>query len=58
MNLTEDGENIPFKVNVHVCNNGISSMHGKELPEQLSFHCEHCRSHTQTNVRLIYKIGV
>ena len=33
--------------NVHVCNNGISSIHGKELPEQLSLHCEHDRSHTQ-----------
>ena len=44
--------------NVHVCNTGISSIHGKELPGQLSFHCEHNRSHTQTNVRHIYKIGV
>ena len=33
-------------VNVHDCNNGISSIHGKELPEQLSIHCEHDRSHT------------
>ena len=30
----------------------------KELPEQLSFHCEHNRSHTQTSVRHIYEIGV
>ena len=45
-------------VNVHVCNNGISSIHGKELPEQLSIHCEHDRSHTQTNVRHICEIGV
>ena len=45
-------------VNVDDCNNGISSIHGKELPEQLSIHCEHKRSHTQTNVRHIYKIGV
>ena len=44
--------------NVHGCNNGISSIHVKELPEQLSLHCEHDRSHTQTNVRHIYKIGV
>ena len=36
-------------VNVHGCNNGISSIHGKELPQQLSLHCEHDRSHTQTN---------
>ena len=32
--------------NVHGCNNGISSIHVKELPEQLSIHCEHYRSHT------------
>ena len=32
--------------NVHDCNNGISSIHGKELPEQLPIHCEHNRSHT------------
>ena len=44
--------------NVHVCNNGISSIHGKELPAQLSIHCEHDRSHTQTNVPHIYEIGV
>ena len=44
--------------NVHDCNNGISSIHGKELPEQSSIHREHNRSHTQTNVRHIYKIGV
>ena len=44
--------------NVHDCNNGIGSFHGKELPEQLSIHCKHNRSHTQTNVRHIYKIGV
>ena len=30
----------------------------KELPEQLQIHCEHDRSHTQTNVRDIYEIGV
>ena len=44
--------------NVHGCNNRISNIHGKELPEQLSLHCEHDRSHTQTNVRHICKIGV
>ena len=42
----------------HVCNIGISSVHGQELPEQLAIHCEHDRSHTQTNVRHIYVIGV
>ena len=45
-------------VNVHDCDNGISSIHGKELPVQLSIHREHNRSHTQTNVRHINKIGV
>ena len=44
--------------NVHGCNNGISSIHGKELPEQLSIHCEHYRCHTEANVRHIDKIGV
>ena len=43
---------------VHDCHNGISSIHEKELPEQLSIHCEHKRSYTQTNFRHIYKIGV
>ena len=43
---------------VHDCNNGISSIHGKRLPEQLSVRCENNRSHTQTNFRHIYKIGV
>ena len=32
--------------NFHLCNIGISSIHGKELPEQLSIHCEHDISHT------------
>ena len=44
--------------NVHVCNNGISSIHGKELLEQLSFHPEYKRPHIGTNVRHICKIGV
>ena len=43
--------------NVHDCNNEISSIHGKEFPRQSEFHREHNRSHTQTNVRQIYKIG-
>ena len=48
-NFTEDGEkHFYVLVNVHDRNNGISSIHGKELPEQLSIHCEHNRSHTQT----------
>ena len=45
-------------VNVHHCNNGISSIHGKELREQLSVHREYKKRHTETNVRHIYKIGV
>ena len=32
-------------VNVHDCNNGKGCIHGKELLEQLSIHCEHKRSH-------------
>ena len=44
--------------NVYGCYNGISSIHGKELPEQLSIHCEHDRSHTRTKVWHIYEIGV
>ena len=44
--------------NVHVCNNGISSIHDKELLGQLPFHREHNTSNTQTNVRHIYEIGV
>ena len=43
--------------NVHGCNDGINSIHGKELPEQLSLYCKHDRSHTQTNVRHIYEIS-
>ena len=44
--------------NVHVCNIGISSIHGKELPGQLSFHHKYERSHLKTNVRHICKISV
>ena len=36
-------------VNVYDCDDGISSIHEKELPEQLSIYREHNRSHTQTN---------
>ena len=43
---------------VHDCDNGSSSIHGKESPEQLSIHCEHNRSHTQTHVRHVHKVGV
>ena len=38
-NVTEDGEtHYMIWGIVHVCNNGISSIHGKELPKQSSFH--------------------
>ena len=59
INVTEDGEKHFYDMeNVHVCNIGISSIHGKELPGQLPFHREYKRSHNETNVRHIYKIGV
>ena len=35
---------------VYGCNNGISSIHGKEFPKQSKFHFEHCRSHTEAHV--------
>ena len=58
-NVTEDGEkHSVFWGMFMTVNNGITSIHGKELPDQLSIHREHDRSHTQTNVRHIYKIGV
>ena len=57
-NVTEDGEIFYGLENVHDCNNGISGIHGEELAEQLSFHCEHCRSHTEANVRHICEISV
>ena len=46
-NVTENGEKTFYDlVNVYGCNNGISSIHGKEKPELLSIHCERDRSHT------------
>ena len=54
MNVTEDGEKHSMILgNVHDCNNGISSIHGRELPGQLPFHREYKRSHIETNVRHI-----
>ena len=44
--------------NVHVCNIGISSIHGKELLRHLAFHQEYKRPHNETNVRHICEIGV
>ena len=34
--------------NVHVCNIGTSTIHGKELPGQSSFHHKNERSHIET----------
>ena len=45
-------------VNVHVCNIGISVIHGQESLRQMAFHQEHKRSHNETNVRHICEIGV
>ena len=46
-NVTEDGEKTFFDlVNVYGCNNGISSIHGKKLPEPLSTRCKYDTSHT------------
>ena len=59
MNVTEDGEKHSVIWGMFiVCNIGISGIHGKELPEQLAFHREYKRPHTETNVRHIRKIGV
>ena len=44
--------------NVHVCNIGISVIHGKELLRQSAFIWEYKRPHNETNVRHICKIGV
>ena len=58
MNVTERRETFKDMGNVHVCNNGSSSIHGKELPGQLPFHREYKRSHIETNVRHFHKIVV
>ena len=42
--------------NVHVCNIGISGIHGKELLRQLAIHQEYKRPHNETNVRHISKL--
>ena len=34
-NVTRDGETFYDLGNVHGCNNGISGIHGKELPEKI-----------------------
>ena len=44
--------------NVHDCDNGISSIHRvKNYLNKLLLLCECSRSHTQTNVWLMYEIG-
>ena len=45
-------------VNVHVFHIGVICLRGKELLRQLAFHQEYKRSHNETNVRHIRKIGV
>ena len=44
--------------NVHVCNIGISSIHGKELLRQLAFHQRVQKILHKTDVRHICEIGV
>ena len=44
--------------NVHVCNIGISSIHGKGLLGKLSFYHEYKRPHIETNVRKICMMSV
>ena len=39
--------------NDHICNIGITGIHGKELPGQSSFHQKYRRSHNETDVRHI-----
>ena len=57
-NVTEDGGNILIWGMFMTVTLEAAVFIGKELHEQLSIHSEHNRSHTQTNVRHIYKIGV
>ena len=59
MNVTEKRRKTFYDMeNVHVCNIGISTIHGKELLGQLAFHQEYRRPHNETNVRHICKISV
>ena len=55
--LQEMEKNVLWFGNDYGCNNGISSIHGKELPKQLPLHCEYCRSHIQANVWPICEIS-
>ena len=57
-NVAGEGEELFYYLgNVYGCNDGISSIHGKEFPKQSEFHREYCRSHTEENVRHICKIS-
>ena len=47
MNVTENDEKFCDMENVHVCNIGISDIHGKELLRQLAFHQEFKRPHNE-----------
>ena len=55
--LQEMEKNVLWFGNDYGWNNGISSIHVKELPKQLSLHCEYCRSHIQANVWPICEIS-
>ena len=57
-NVTEDGEKHSMIWGMFMTVIMESQYSWEKLPEQLSIHCEYNRSHTQTNVRHIYKIGV
>ena len=39
-NVAGDGEEHSMTWNVYVCNNGISSIHVKEIPKQSECHCK------------------
>ena len=57
-NVAEDGEEHSMIRGMFMAVTiGISGIHGKELPEQSEFHREHCRSHTEANVRHICEIS-
>ena len=55
-NVAEDGEEHSMIWNVYAVPMESAVFMGK-LPEQLSLHCDHDGSHTQTNVRHICEIS-
>ena len=46
LNINQLGNSFNSHLEKQFCNNGTSSIHGKELPEHLSLHCEQDKSHT------------